>query len=275
MNSGALPVSSQSISSSDRVHKAESGSKMSLTIEHIASLADVSRSTVSRVLNNHPASARPSRARPAGHPRTELRPQGRRPQPGQLAHRHHRPARPAQRRLPGRPVHRAHDPVDLRGQRAPGLLRHAGHGHRRYGARLLRPHPAQPPLRGVIMFSSDIDDPILPLLIKDGGPMVLIGRHPVLPERRLGRRRKSRRRARGGGAPDRARPSPHRPDQRPIADGGCAGPPRRLQAGAAGGRHRDRAELMVEGFYSEWRGVPGDVETARFARATNGRLCRQ
>jgi LacI family transcriptional regulator len=31
---------------------------------------------------------------------------------------------------------------------------------------------------GVIMFSSDIDDPILPLLIKDGGPVVLIGRHP-------------------------------------------------------------------------------------------------
>jgi LacI family transcriptional regulator len=31
---------------------------------------------------------------------------------------------------------------------------------------------------GVIMLSSDIDDPILPLLIKDGGPMVLIGRHP-------------------------------------------------------------------------------------------------
>jgi LacI family transcriptional regulator len=31
---------------------------------------------------------------------------------------------------------------------------------------------------GVIMFSSDIDDPILPLLIKDGGPMVVIGRHP-------------------------------------------------------------------------------------------------
>ena len=31
---------------------------------------------------------------------------------------------------------------------------------------------------GLIMFSSDIDDPILPLLIKDGGPLVLIGRHP-------------------------------------------------------------------------------------------------
>src|SRR5205823_7061490 len=32
---------------------------MNLTIEHIASLADVSRSTVSRVLNNHP-SVRPT-----------------------------------------------------------------------------------------------------------------------------------------------------------------------------------------------------------------------
>lgn len=31
---------------------------------------------------------------------------------------------------------------------------------------------------GVIMFSSDIDDPILPLLIRDGNPLVLIGRHP-------------------------------------------------------------------------------------------------
>lgn len=31
---------------------------------------------------------------------------------------------------------------------------------------------------GLIMFSSDIEDPILPLLIKDGGPLVLIGRHP-------------------------------------------------------------------------------------------------
>jgi len=32
---------------------------MALTIEHIATLADVSRSTVSRVLNNHP-SVRPT-----------------------------------------------------------------------------------------------------------------------------------------------------------------------------------------------------------------------
>jgi DNA-binding LacI/PurR family transcriptional regulator len=31
---------------------------------------------------------------------------------------------------------------------------------------------------GLIMFSSDIDDPILPLLSKDGSPLVVIGRHP-------------------------------------------------------------------------------------------------
>ncbi len=30
----------------------------------------------------------------------------------------------------------------------------------------------------MIMLSSDIDDPILPLLIKDGIPLVLVGRHP-------------------------------------------------------------------------------------------------
>jgi LacI family transcriptional regulator len=34
------------------------------------------------------------------------------------------------------------------------------------------------PFDGVIVLSSDIDDPILPLLIKDAGPMVVIGRHP-------------------------------------------------------------------------------------------------
>jgi DNA-binding LacI/PurR family transcriptional regulator len=31
---------------------------------------------------------------------------------------------------------------------------------------------------GIIMQSSDMDDPILPLLIKDGSPLVLMGRHP-------------------------------------------------------------------------------------------------
>jgi LacI family transcriptional regulator len=31
---------------------------------------------------------------------------------------------------------------------------------------------------GLIMFGGDVDDPLLPLLIKDGAPLVLIGRHP-------------------------------------------------------------------------------------------------
>jgi LacI family transcriptional regulator, galactose operon repressor len=35
---------------------------------------------------------------------------------------------------------------------------------------------------GIVMFSSDIDDPILPLLIKDHGPLVLIGSHPYFHE---------------------------------------------------------------------------------------------
>jgi LacI family transcriptional regulator, galactose operon repressor len=35
---------------------------------------------------------------------------------------------------------------------------------------------------GIIMFSSDIDDPILPLLIKDGRPLVMIGRHPYFTD---------------------------------------------------------------------------------------------
>lgn len=34
---------------------------------------------------------------------------------------------------------------------------------------------------GVIMLSSDVDDPILPLLMKDQSPLVLVGRHPYFP----------------------------------------------------------------------------------------------
>jgi LacI family transcriptional regulator len=35
---------------------------------------------------------------------------------------------------------------------------------------------------GLIMMSSDIDDPILPLLIRDESPLVLVGRHPYLAD---------------------------------------------------------------------------------------------
>ena len=63
--------------------------------------------------------------------------------------------------------------------RAAALLRHAGHAQppdmeSAFYHRILRSRHFD----GVIMFSSDIDDPILPQLIKDGGPLVLIGRHP-------------------------------------------------------------------------------------------------
>src|SRR5919201_1192771 len=42
--------------------------------------------------------------------------------------------------------------------------------------RVLRGHHVD----GMIMMSSDIDDPILPLLIRDENPLVLVGRHPYL-----------------------------------------------------------------------------------------------
>jgi LacI family transcriptional regulator len=42
--------------------------------------------------------------------------------------------------------------------------------------RVLRGHHVD----GLIMLSSDIDDPILPLLIRDETPLVLVGRHPYL-----------------------------------------------------------------------------------------------
>ena len=44
--------------------------------------------------------------------------------------------------------------------------------------RMLRGHHFD----GMIMLSTDVDDPILPVLIKDGGPLVLIGRHPYFQD---------------------------------------------------------------------------------------------
>ncbi|HEY1012186.1 MAG TPA: LacI family DNA-binding transcriptional regulator, partial [Herpetosiphonaceae bacterium] len=37
------------------------------------------------------------------------------------------------------------------------------------------------PIDGLVMLSSDVDDPILPLLLRDGPPLVLVGQHPYLP----------------------------------------------------------------------------------------------
>jgi LacI family transcriptional regulator len=153
---------------------------MPLTIEHIASLAEVSRSTVSRVLNNHPG-VRPSVRE---HVLQIIREQNYAPQ---AAARSLASARTDTIGvlIPRSAAFGLSDPfiaamiqslfeasaqqgyfamlAMLTADREPGFY-----------DRILRGRHFD----GLIMFSSDIDDPILPLLIKDGGPLVLIGRHP-------------------------------------------------------------------------------------------------
>ena len=155
---------------------------MALTIEHIASLAEVSRSTVSRVLNNHPS------VRPSVRERVlqVIREQNYAPQ---AAARNLASSRTDTigMLIPRSAAKSLADPFIasmirsvfeasaqqgyfallalLTADMEPGFYEH-----------ILRSRHFD----GVIMFSSDIDDPILPLLIKDGGPLVLIGRHPYL-----------------------------------------------------------------------------------------------
>jgi LacI family transcriptional regulator len=153
---------------------------VSLTIEHIASLAEVSRSTVSRVLNNHPSVRATVRERVL-----------------QVMREHNYAPQAAARSLAS-----AHtDTIGLLIPRSAGFSlgdpfiasmiqslfeASAQQGYFVMVAMLtadLEPAFYDRVLRGrhfdgVILFSSDIDDPILPLLIKDGRPMVLIGRHP-------------------------------------------------------------------------------------------------
>src|SRR5712691_6757471 len=138
---------------------------MSLTIEHIASLADVSRSTVSRVLqvireqNYAPQAA----ARSLASARTDTI--------GVL--------------IPRSAGYSLADPF-IAGIIKSVFEASAQHGYFAVLAMLtaeMEPGFYDRILRsrhfdGLVMLSSDIDDPILPLLIKDGGPLVLIGRHP-------------------------------------------------------------------------------------------------
>jgi LacI family transcriptional regulator len=152
----------------------------SMTIEHIAELADVSRSTVSRVLNNHP-SVRPEVRRRV---LRVIEEQGYAPQA-------------AARNLASRRT----NVISLLIPRSaaviftdpffPAVIQGISEGCGRRGYFLmlsmvtadLEHRFYQQILRGrhfdgVIMLSSDIDDPILPLLIRDQTPLVLIGRHP-------------------------------------------------------------------------------------------------
>ena len=96
---------------------------------------------------------------------------------------------------------------------------------------------------GLLLMSSDIDDPILPLLIRDETPLVLVGRHPYLPD--VSSADVDNRRWRGpGGAPsDRARASTHRHHHRSAVYGRRHGSARWLQAGVGRGGHPDSTRV--------------------------------
>lgn len=157
---------------------------MPLTIEHIATLADVSRSTVSRVLNNHPS------VRPSVRERV-LR----------VIREHNYAPQAAARSLASART----DTIGLLIPRSAAfsladtfiasMIQSLFEASAQLGYfvmlamltadleasfydRILRGRHFD----GVIMFSSDIDDPILPLLTKDGRPLVLIGRHPFFQQ---------------------------------------------------------------------------------------------
>jgi DNA-binding LacI/PurR family transcriptional regulator len=153
---------------------------MTLTIVHIATLAEVSRSTVSRVLNNH-AGVRPNvRERVL----RVIREQNYAPQAAA------RSLASSRTDTIGLLIPRS-AAVSLADPFIASMIQSLFEASAQQGYfvsatmltadmepgfydRILRSRHFD----GVIMFSSDIDDPILPLLIKDGSPMVLIGRHP-------------------------------------------------------------------------------------------------
>src|SRR5215831_12142470 len=153
---------------------------MRLTIEDIAMLAAVSRSTVSRVLNNHPS------VRPSVRDRVlqVMREQNYAPQAAARSLASARTdtigvliPRSAADSLAdpfiANMIQRLFEACAQRGYFTLVTMLTADMEPGFYDRILRGRH-----FDGVIMFSSDIDDPILPLMIKDGGPLVLIGRHP-------------------------------------------------------------------------------------------------
>jgi LacI family transcriptional regulator len=155
---------------------------MRLTIEEIADLAAVSRSTVSRVLNNHPS------VRPLVRARVQ-----------QVIQEHRYTPRAAARSLASRRTnvvglliprsaatifsdpffpHVIQGITEACSNRGYFLMLSMVTAEREqdFYERVLRGRHVD----GLIMMSSDIDDPILPLLIRDETPLVLVGRHPYL-----------------------------------------------------------------------------------------------
>jgi LacI family transcriptional regulator len=157
---------------------------MRLTIEEIADLAAVSRSTVSRVLNNHPS------VRPTVRARVQ-----------QVIREHRYTPRAAARSLASRRTnvvglliprsaatifsdpffpHVIQGITETCSNRGYFLMLSMVTAEREqdFYERVLRGRHVD----GLIMMSSDIDDPILPLLIRDETELVLVGRHPYLPD---------------------------------------------------------------------------------------------
>jgi LacI family transcriptional regulator len=151
-----------------------------LTIEEIAEIAQVSRSTVSRVLNNHPS------VRPAVRDRVR-----------QVMQEHNYAPQAAARSLassrtdtlglliPRSAADTFSDPfISTMTQSLTEACNSMGYFlmlatvtadmEPGFYNRILRGRHFD----GIIMLSSDIDDPILPLLIKDQTPLVMIGSHP-------------------------------------------------------------------------------------------------
>jgi LacI family transcriptional regulator len=151
-----------------------------LTIEHIARLANVSRSTVSRVLNEHPSVRPEVRSRVL-----------------KVIEEHGYAPQAAARSLASRRT----NVITLLIPRSAAVIfsdpffSHVIQGisetcaNRGYFLMLSMMTPDMEPtfyrqflkgrqFDGIIMLSSDVDDPILPSLINDRIPLVLIGRHP-------------------------------------------------------------------------------------------------
>lgn len=155
---------------------------LSVTIEEIARLADVSRSTVSRVLNNHP------------NVRAEVRDKVMR-----VVREHNYTPNAAARSLASNRSY-AISLVIPRSTSAifaepffPLVIQGVSEACNSAGyvlmLSMLTAEMEQTfynrmvggkHFDGVIMLSSDIDDPLLPRLMREGTPLVLIGRHPYL-----------------------------------------------------------------------------------------------
>ncbi len=155
-----------------------------LTIEQIAEIAEVSRSTVSRVLNNHPS------VRPAVRDRVlrVMREQNYAPQAAA------RSLASSRTDTLGLLIPRS-APVTFSDPFISRMIQSLTETCNSMGYFLMlamvtadmEPGFYNRILRGrhfdgIIMLSSDIDDPVLPLLIKDRAPLVLIGSHPYFQD---------------------------------------------------------------------------------------------